>query len=244
MRATIPSPTAASLGRFGDIPVSLYSGSPEITVPLFVAKGRALELPVSLRYQPSGIRVEEIGGWAGIGWALEAGGTITRTVRGIADDAGNGYWFTGSSFYLSANWPNPPDQILNDIRQEDLDGEPDQFFFSFAGRSGQFVIVPNASGSHEYRAIPYQKLKIEPTSGFNTWIITTEDGTRYTFSATESSTDLSLASDMTLMRHYGGALSSHQRSILCANGIFCYKRTRIRCKTPRRHSNSRARYHV
>ncbi len=36
LRVTVPSPTAASLGKFGDIPVSLYTGTPDITVPLFV----------------------------------------------------------------------------------------------------------------------------------------------------------------------------------------------------------------
>jgi hypothetical protein len=29
------SPNAASLGRYGDIPVSYYTGTPEITVPLY-----------------------------------------------------------------------------------------------------------------------------------------------------------------------------------------------------------------
>src|SRR6266576_6703058 len=82
MRVTVPSPTAASLGRFGDVPVSLYTGVPDISIPLFTAKGRTLELPITLRYHAGGIRVEEIGSWVGIGWTLEAGGAVTRTVRG------------------------------------------------------------------------------------------------------------------------------------------------------------------
>src|SRR5438552_616203 len=79
LRVSVPSPTAASLGKFGDIPVSLYTGIPEISVPLFTAKGKTLSLPVVLRYHAGGLRVEEIGGWVGMGWTLEAGGAITRT---------------------------------------------------------------------------------------------------------------------------------------------------------------------
>src|SRR6185503_15830491 len=98
LRVTTPSPTAASLGKYGDVPVSLYTGVPDISIPIFTAKGHTLELPITLRYHASGIRVEEIGGWAGIGWSLDAGGAITRTVRGLADESTNGYLHTGYRF--------------------------------------------------------------------------------------------------------------------------------------------------
>lgn len=134
MRVSVPSPTAASLGKFGDIPVSLYSGVPDISIPLFTAKGRTLELPIALSYHASGIRVEDIGGWAGMGWSLEAGGVITRTVRGTVDERGAGYFNTGHRFYEGQNWLAPPAALLDEIKNGSVDGEPDQFFFNFAGR--------------------------------------------------------------------------------------------------------------
>ena len=60
LRIGMPSPTAASLGKFGDIPVSLYTGTPNISVPLFEVKGRTISLPISLSYHGSGVKVEEI----------------------------------------------------------------------------------------------------------------------------------------------------------------------------------------
>src|SRR5438067_4398929 len=164
LRVTLPSPTAASLGKFGDVPVSLYSGVPEIGIPLFAAKGKTLELPIALRYHAAGIQVQEIGGWVGLGWALDAGGTITRTVRGLVDESLNGYYNTGQTFYDEGNWQNPPGTLINNIVNETLDGEPDLFFFSFAGRSGQFVMGPTSTSTtiKEYRSIPYQKLRIQP----------------------------------------------------------------------------------
>src|SRR5437660_4637000 len=108
MQPNVPSPTAASLGKFGDIPVGYYTGLPNISIPLFTAKGKTLELPISLQYHASGIKVEEIGGWVGAGWALQAGGVITRTVRGIVDEQAEGYFNTGHTFYDPANQTNPP----------------------------------------------------------------------------------------------------------------------------------------
>lgn len=193
MRVSVPSPTVASLGKFGDVPVSLYSGTPDISIPLFTARGRTLELPIVLKYAGGGIRVEEIGGWAGIGWALEAGGAITRSVRGIPDDDYDGFLYTGSQFYTGSNWYNPSQSFVENLRDGFQDAQPDQYFFSFAGRSGQFVYGPDST-STVVRSVPYQKLRIEPVIGapgdpITAFLITTEDGTRYTFGASETTTD-------------------------------------------------------
>jgi hypothetical protein len=147
-----------------------------------------------MKYHAGGIRVEEVGGWTGIGWALEAGGTITRTVRGLPDEHAAGYFNTGHTFYSGTNWTNPSAALLGQIENETLDSEPDQFFFSFAGRSGSFVMGPTTSVStvKDFRTTPFQKLRIVPTIGtgvISAWSIQTEDGTRYTFSAIETNTD-------------------------------------------------------
>ena len=61
MRVSLPSPSAASLGKFGDVPVSLATGTPDVSIPIFTLRGRTLEVPIALRYHASGIRVEEVG---------------------------------------------------------------------------------------------------------------------------------------------------------------------------------------
>lgn len=182
LRVGMPSPIAASLGKYGDIPVSLYTGTPNINIPLYEVKGRILSLPISLSYHASGVKVEEIPGWVGLGWSLDAGGVITRTVRGVPDDQSGGYHSTGNQLYQSGNWSNnPPSTYLADLRSELADSEPDIFYFNFAGRSGMFIYGTNDT----IRTIPYQKLRIDPIPGVG-WIITTEDGTKYTFDAVET----------------------------------------------------------
>ena len=194
LRVGMQSPTAAALGEYGEVPVSLYTGTPDIAIPLFKVEGRALSLPIALRYHAGGVRVDEIGGWVGLGWSLEAGGVITRTVRGIQDELPKGYYHTGGAFDDEADWLTPPSALLEDVAEEDVDGEPDQFFFNFAGRSGRFALAPEDGSGPVAHAIPYQKLDIRPVNldgpdGITGWVVVAEDGTRYTFAAAEVTTD-------------------------------------------------------
>ncbi len=85
---SIASPTAAALGKYGDIPVSYHTGIPQISVPIYQISQGSLSMPISLSYHASGLRVSETASWVGAGWSLNAGGVITRTVRGAPDERG------------------------------------------------------------------------------------------------------------------------------------------------------------
>jgi hypothetical protein len=86
-----PSPNAASLSKFGDIPVSPYTGTTDVTIPIFNIQAKSLSVPVSLSYHTGGIRLGEESGWVGLGWALNAGGMISRTIND-KDDFFNDYF--------------------------------------------------------------------------------------------------------------------------------------------------------
>jgi hypothetical protein len=49
-----PSPEAASLGKFGILPVSLYTGMPQVTIPITEIKTAKLDLPIYLDYNYNG----------------------------------------------------------------------------------------------------------------------------------------------------------------------------------------------
>ncbi len=89
-----PSPDAASLGNYAAFPVSLFNGKINIDLPLHTIQQREINIPISLSYNSSGIRVEEEASQVGLGWTLNGGGIITRVVKGY-DDL-NGYYFTGN----------------------------------------------------------------------------------------------------------------------------------------------------
>ncbi|SKA41225.1 hypothetical protein SAMN04488128_105370 [Chitinophaga eiseniae] len=157
------SPEASALGRYGEWPVSLHTGTANISVPFYTISLRDLSLPVQLSYHASGIKVEDVASWVGTGWALEAGGMITRTVQGIPDDEMNGYMRTRTEL---DNFPKvfdarqPRDyKILSEASQTGAtpyDTEPDWYFFNFAGKSGKFFIDKDGS----MKSMPASNLKV------------------------------------------------------------------------------------
>jgi hypothetical protein len=94
----IHSPNSSDLGQYGDVPVSLYTGTAEIKVPIYSIEERGVKLDVDLQYNSRGVRVEDVPGWVGQNWMLNAGGLITRTVRGTAYDELN--FFHGKEHLL------------------------------------------------------------------------------------------------------------------------------------------------
>jgi hypothetical protein len=100
-----PSPNAASLMKFTDLPVSPYTGTSDVSVPIYTIQAKGLSIPISLDYHTGGIRLNEESGWVGLGWALNSGGMISRTIRDKDD-------FTGT--YFAGGTPiKPGDLSLN-----------------------------------------------------------------------------------------------------------------------------------
>lgn len=81
------SPEAASIGRYGDIPVGYYTGTADISIPFYTIKEAGIEIPIVLRYHTSGIKVEDQATNVGLGWTLEPGGAIIQVVNGKIDDS-------------------------------------------------------------------------------------------------------------------------------------------------------------
>ncbi|MEZ4824832.1 MAG: hypothetical protein R3C61_00845 [Bacteroidia bacterium] len=170
-----PSPTAAALGKYGEIPVSQYTGIPSINIPLWDISVRDITLPVSLSYHAGGIKVEEIAPWTGLGWSLNAGGVITRTVRGLPDELPNGY--LNNVVPAVGNIDEQADyNYLYAVSEGSIDASPDIYYYSFAGYSGKFVFEENG----DIFSIPHNQLKIEKISAFQ-FEITDENGIRYVF---------------------------------------------------------------
>ncbi|WP_152537503.1 hypothetical protein, partial [Aquimarina pacifica] len=95
------SPDVAGLYKYVATPVSYYTGIPRIDVPLYDIKGIDGGLNINLSYHSGGIKVSEESGIVGLGWSLNAGGMITRSISGRDDFGPEGYLITGSEVITS-----------------------------------------------------------------------------------------------------------------------------------------------
>jgi len=86
-----PSPEAAALMKFVDVPVSAYTGTADVSIPIYTIHLKGLDIPISLAYHTGGIRLDEEASWVGLGWTLSAGGVISRTIND-KDDLGGMYF--------------------------------------------------------------------------------------------------------------------------------------------------------
>lgn len=198
-----PAPTAGSLGKFVDFPISYYTGTVDITVPIYDLKDGAANIPISLSYHPSGIRVAELASSVGLGWALNAGGMIIRTVRGAPDEGSKKGWnsqYGPTGYFINFGLSKLPmlpypvnGQIVDNpanlamvlyttpgVNAGGYDCEPDLFTFNFNGYSGKFVFDENRTP----RLLSDDNLVITPNyngTTFASWEITTPDGAEYFF---------------------------------------------------------------
>jgi hypothetical protein len=83
-----PTPNASALGKFTDMPVSKSTGIPQISIPVYsyADNNKNLGLSVSISYHAGGHKVEDMASNVGLGWALNAGGVISRTMNGLPDE--------------------------------------------------------------------------------------------------------------------------------------------------------------
>jgi RHS repeat-associated protein len=185
-----PSPNAASLGKYGDIPVSYFTGTASPSVPIGSVDEGSLSMPVSLSYHTGGIKVTENASWCGLGWSLQAGGMMTRVVQGVADDniSKNGYYHSGST--LNFIYPNSDAQSIGTLKG-DRDSEPDVFSVNFNGNSGKFYFdkdkICRFTEKRDWLVVP-----IVENFEFKGFVVTTEDGTRYHFGKVQGSTNTPL----------------------------------------------------
>ena len=154
-----PTPNAASLGKYGQIPVSYYNGLVNISIPIYTIKLQDIEVPIVLQYHSGGNKTDEHPGWVGLGWNLQAGGSITRIVKGKKDETlerdlvlhyktiyeGKQFGFFYKHNFLNAA-TNQIDKdylinILDNLVIKHYDTEPDEFIFNFSGISGSFFFT-------------------------------------------------------------------------------------------------------
>ena len=143
-QVSLPTPEAAALGKFGDVPIDYFTGVPSIGVPIHTLRAGPLSLSIGLSHHSSGLHPAEVASWVGHGWALNYGGIISRTVQGIEDEYADGYLAQGAlttfngTCFSNPSYSLPTTAMVN----AQLDGEPDIFLTVSMDFQANSVSVP------------------------------------------------------------------------------------------------------
>ncbi len=132
----------------------------------------------------------------GLGWRLNAGGSITRQIRGIADDSDKGDGFlefrsTHSFATLQSKWNALDGDYFFTLANGCYDSQPDEFYFSFGKYSGRFAFdwtgdLPVLSCNDDVKLISFTKAATG--NQIIEWRMAAPDGYIYVFGAVERTT--------------------------------------------------------
>jgi YD repeat-containing protein len=195
-----PSPTVAAMMKFEEVPVNNYTGVPDISIPLYstATHSKDIGISLSLNYHPASAAATQVASYVGLGWSFFAGGTISRTVKGLPDDT------TETGKYGMWHASNKYDQVMallgNVVTEQDreivgeymweagqkgkYDTEYDLFQYNFMGYSGRFYINKN----YQVVKLDTSTLKIMYDRVAKTFTIFDDKGYKYFFDIKETTT--------------------------------------------------------
>lgn len=136
-----PSASSGVATNGEDAKLNLNNGTANVGIPLLTLSDVGNSLPITLSYQTGGVKVSQPSSEIGLGWNLNAGGMISREVKGYPDDLIN---------KVVVSWG--PDQkhsigflpLYSDCGDIDIDEwplhdtEPDIYTYNILGYTGKF----------------------------------------------------------------------------------------------------------
>lgn len=199
------APNATKMTEYVAQRPSMYTGTANISVPLYSVDFDGWKLPFSLSYNASGVRPAEEASEVGLGWALNMTGVISRTINGGDDfypgknGSRKGYLFeewpvsTYLGFSPIAGQPNqvPGDSYYAHLASSRPDTRPDVFNYNFFGYSGSFVLTPLHTGSIKAIKITQDACSISYSEADGAFTVVTPNGFKGIFSVRERSTTFS-----------------------------------------------------
>lgn len=181
------SPQTATLGKFGTYEVTMFNGLTNIAIPIYTIKTNKLELPIQLKYHPSGIKVTDVATWVGLGWALETGGVLRRTVVGSPDELPNGGYLSNTVIpftkFDTLYFDGQTMQEWNSWINSNNDGQPDMFSYSLNGSNGSFFFNKDKTTT---TTMPSDAVRIIPSIASNKFDIIDANGILYRFGTSSS----------------------------------------------------------
>lgn len=136
-----PQPNVSNASTYGKIPVGLFTGTPNISIPLYEFQLKDnIQIPVNLNYHIYNVKPNNLPSEVGLGWNLECGGCITRTIKGLPDTYDGLSDSSEHPFRAITTEQNLIVAARNEVQYPNSSVEvPDEFQFNFFGYSGSFI---------------------------------------------------------------------------------------------------------
>ncbi|TPN83890.1 hypothetical protein [Aquimarina algicola] len=206
------TPETAYLGKYISLPISLNTGTPQISIPIYTIEYGGMKVPITLSYDASGIKVEDLASNVGLKWSLNVGGSVSRIVKGTYDEGNHyavpqngivetrGYYQNYGLKDLSALKSLSPIQagqtigpFSQDVATGQLDTQPDLFSFSGLGNLGKFFFDENRTpilhDANDYKIRETYTTSVRPR--FTKWTITGSNGLKMTYGNQENAIEKS-----------------------------------------------------
>jgi len=169
----------------------LATGTAQNTLPVTSIGVDGVEIPISLNYASTGIRVGEYASWVGLGWNLSGPVSIIRNVRNAPDEGHTQYSEYDDQSFQYGGWYEDPHPQFTDTNGDDytavsyysesdategshdkrrlacrsmIDTESDAYTINLPGRAISFYFSSdtNADGTAKIKTIPANlPIKIE-----------------------------------------------------------------------------------
>ncbi len=196
--------------------VSHYTGTVNMSIPLYTYKDKDFEIPLALSYNASGFIPSKREGPVGLNWALNAGGAVVRKVNGLPDDC-SGKNEKGERKSPMGIWAGAKNRKLGNFNKQDIfnlrvgeqkDGywtandvelTPDEFTFVAPGLSGWFYInydgTVKCAGNKPF-VVELNSMVEQPAKGtqikYSTITITADNGYKYLFGGGDAEKEWSI----------------------------------------------------
>jgi len=180
---TPKSPEAAAFLKYGDYPVDLSTGVPGISLPIYTIKVDDVEVPITLSYHASGIKVNQEATWVGLGWNLNAGAQIVLSARdGIDENDANIDNAQRDAAYVRQFMTEHPYGFSNNLLTEfEKSKVKDVYSFSSPTANGNFYLNEGVPVIFPPDAF---KVEVQGAPVIGSFIITDKMGNQYLFTST------------------------------------------------------------
>lgn len=166
------SPDVTAFHTYNFTDVNLYTGRINLVLPLYEINTGNIQVPISISYNSGGIKVEDVASCVGLGWNLNAGGSIAREIKDVKDSKfisyNKTYDMNQFKYYAVLGYHRLDEKASDNCNDHEslhigkMDGSPDLFFVNAPGISNKFYLLNNGTDFNEpYLDREYKSIFLE-----------------------------------------------------------------------------------